>query len=96
MKCKDTQKLEFKAVKIEKSFTSSRVMSYSGLTSINDYENHLGLLSELNIVFPTVKNSVAKTLNIQIFIAIVFSSLCGVHWLAILLSLWLTVWFLRF
>ena len=79
MKCKDTQKLEIKAVKVEKSFTSQLVTSYSGLTTINDYVNHLGLLSELDRVFPTIKNSAMKILNIHIFSAIVFSSLYGVH-----------------
>ena len=57
MKCKDTQKLEFKAVKVGKSFTSRWVTSCSGLTAINDYVNHFGLLSVLDRVFPTIKNS---------------------------------------
>jgi len=79
MKCKDTQKLEIKAIKVEKSFTSRLVTSYSGLTAINDYVNHLGLLSALDKAFPTIKNSATKFLNVQIFSAIVFSNLCEVH-----------------
>ena len=33
---KNTKKLNFKATKIEKDFTSEKLTSYSGLTTVND------------------------------------------------------------
>jgi hypothetical protein len=79
MHLKSTKNLSFKATKVEKNFTSEKLTSYSGLTVINDYVNHLGLFAELDHVFSTVKTNATKILNIQIFSAIVFASLCGVH-----------------
>jgi len=76
---KSTKKLQFKATKVGKTFTSEKLTSYSGLTVINDYVHDLGLFSWLDYVFSTVKNNATKILNIQIFIAIIFSSLCGVN-----------------
>jgi hypothetical protein len=49
------------------------------LTVINDYVNHLGLFKQLDQVFRTVKNNATKILDIQIFSAIIFSSLCGIN-----------------
>jgi hypothetical protein len=59
IKCKGTKKITFKQVKIEKSFTNSRLTCYSGLTVANDYVNHLGLFSELDEVFSTVIKIIA-------------------------------------
>jgi len=53
---KSTKKLRFKATKIEKGFTSEKLTSYSGLTVINDYANHLKLFEQLDKIFSTVKN----------------------------------------
>ena len=78
MHYKGTKKLRFQATKVEKSFTSERLTSYSGLTVINDYVNHLGLPQVLDKVFPTVINNATRILNIQLFIAIIFASLCGI------------------
>ena len=75
---KSTKKLSFRAIKVEKSFTSETLTSYSGLTTVNDYVNHLGLFAVLDQVFATVKNNATKILNVQIFGAIIFASLCGV------------------
>jgi hypothetical protein len=60
MKCKDTKKITFKQVKIEKSFTNSRLTCYSGLTVVNDYVNHLGLFSAFDEAFSTVKHNATK------------------------------------
>src|SRR5215469_2629937 len=76
---KSTKNLRFKESKIGKNFTSDKLTSYSGLTVINDYVNHLGVFKQLDQKFSTVKNNATKILNIQIFSAIVFASLCGVH-----------------
>ena len=76
---KSTKKLSFKAAKVEKSFTCENLTSYSGLTVINDYVNQLGLPQGLDQVFPTVKNNATKILNIQLFSAILFASLCGIN-----------------
>ena len=79
MHLKSTKKLIFKATKVGKSFTSEKLTSYSGLTFINDYVNHLSLFKELDHVFSTVKNNATRILNIQIFSAIIFASLCGIN-----------------
>jgi len=78
MHSKSTKKLRYSATKVGKSFTSEKLTSYSGLTIINDYINHLGLFSELDRKFSTVKTSATKILNIQIFSAIICASLCGI------------------
>ena len=39
---KSTKKLRFKETQVGKDFTSEKLTSYSGLTVINDYVNHLG------------------------------------------------------
>jgi hypothetical protein len=79
MHLKSTKKLRFKSTKVAKSFTSEKLTSYSGLTVINDYVNHLGVPQQLDSTFSTVKNSATKFLNVQIFSAILFASLCGVN-----------------
>jgi len=79
MHLKSTKKLRFQATKVGKSFTSERLTSYSGLTVINDYVNHLGMLNELNSAFYTIKKNATKILNIQIFSAIIYASLCGIN-----------------
>ena len=76
---KSTKKLRYKATKVGKNFTSEKLTSYSGLTVINDYVNHLGILKRLDHVFPTVTKNATKNLNVQIFSAILFASLCGVN-----------------
>ena len=76
---KSTKKLRFQATKIGKSFTCEQLTSYSGLTVINDYVNHLNLLQELDQVFPTVINNATKILNTQLFSAIIYASLCGIN-----------------
>ena len=76
------KKFRFKARKVEKSFTSENLTSYSGLTVINDYVNHLGVYQQLDQLFSTVKNNATKILNIQIFSAIIFASLCGIKCLS--------------
>ena len=78
MHLKSTKKIRYSATKVGKSFTSEKLTSYSGLTVINDYINHLGLFSELDRKFSTVKTSATKILNVQIFSAIIFASLCGI------------------
>jgi hypothetical protein len=79
MHLKSTKKLQFKVTKIGKSFTSEKLTSYSGLTVINDYVNHLGLFKQLDLLFSTAKHNATKILNVQIFNAIIFASLCGIH-----------------
>jgi len=79
MHLKSTKYLRFKATKVEKDFTSEKLTSYSGLTVINDYVNHLGLFEQLDRLFSTVKKNATQILNIQIFSAIIFANLCGVH-----------------
>ena len=78
MKQKMTKMLEFKEEKVENSFTSECLTPYSGLTTINDYVNHLGVFKQLDHAFSTVKTNATKILNVQIFSAIVFASLCGI------------------
>ena len=78
MHLKSTKKLEYKSTKVGKDFTSEKLTSYSGLTIINDYVNHLGLFKRLDQVFYTVKNNATKYLNVQIFSAIIFANLCGI------------------
>ena len=79
MHLKSTKKIAFKATKIEKDFTSENLTSYSGLTVINDYANHFGLFKQLDKGFTTIVKSATKILNVQIFSAIIFANLCGVH-----------------
>ena len=79
MHLKSTKKLQYKSTKVEKSFTSEKLTSYSGLTVINDYVGYLGLFKQLDQVFRTAKNNATKILNIQIFSAIIFANLCGVN-----------------
>jgi len=76
---KSTKKLSFKESKVEKNFTSERLTSYSGLSAINDYVTNLGLFRQLDTAFVTVVHNATKFLNIQIFSAIIFANLCGVH-----------------
>ena len=57
---KSTKTLGFKATKVEESFTSEKLTSYSVLTVINDYANHLGLHQQLDRVFSTVINNAIK------------------------------------
>jgi len=76
---KSTKKLSFKAVKIAKDFTSENLTGYSGLTVINDYVNGLGLFDLLDSRFSTKIKNATKILNVQIFSAIIFANLCGVH-----------------
>jgi len=42
---KSTKNLRFRETKADKSFTSEKLTSYSGLAAINDYVNHLGLFT---------------------------------------------------
>jgi len=79
MHLKSTKILRFKSTKVEKSFSTEKLTSYSGLTVINDYVNHLGVFEQLDRLFFTVKQNATKILNIQIFSAVIFSALCGVH-----------------
>ena len=79
MHLKSTKKLRFQTTKVEKGFTSEKLTSYSGLTVINDYANHLGLITQLDQAFSTLKTNATKFLNVQIFISIIFASLCGVN-----------------
>ena len=46
MHCKSTKKLAFKQIKVKKSFTKKTLTSYSDLSVINDYINHLGLTTK--------------------------------------------------
>jgi len=78
MHLKSTKKFSYREVTVKKSFTSEKLTSYSGLTSINDYVNKLGLFKQLDVLFSTVKNNATKILNIQIISGIVFANLCGV------------------
>jgi len=73
-----TKKLSFKATKIAKDFTSENLTSYSGLTVINDYANHLGLFENIDKQFVTNVQNATKILNVQIFCAIIFANLCGI------------------
>ena len=79
MHLKSTKKLSFKAVKVAKNFTSENLTSYSGLTVVNDYANHLGIFAQLDKHFRTVIKSATKILNVQIFSAIIFASICGIY-----------------
>jgi len=79
MHLKSTKKLSFKAAKVAKSFTSENLTSYSGLTVVNDYVNHLGIFAHFDKYFSTVIMSATKILNVQIFSAIVFANICGIH-----------------
>ena len=76
---KNTKKLSFQAVRIARNFTSSNLTGYSGLTVINDYANHFGLFEKLNEQFSTKIKSATQILNIQIFSAIIFASICGIY-----------------
>jgi len=76
---KHTKKLSFKPVKIAKNFTSENLTSYSGLTVINDYANHLGLFDIFNKQFRTIIKNATQILNVHIFSAIVFASICGIY-----------------
>ena len=82
MHLKSTKKLRFQATKVGKSFTSEQLTSYSGLTVINDYVNHLKVFSQLDCVFSTVKKNATKILEVQIFSAVIFGNLCGVNHLS--------------
>ena len=73
-----TKKLSFKATKIAKDFTSENLTSYTGLTVLNDYANHLGLFEHIDKQFVTQVKSATKILNVQIFCAIIFANLCGI------------------
>ena len=79
MHLKSTKKLRFKEVQVGKSFTSECLTSYSGLTVINDYANRLGLFKQLDRIFKTVIHNATKVLDIQLFQAIIFASLCGIN-----------------
>ena len=79
MHLRNTKKLRFKATKIGKEFTSEKLTSYSGLKVINDYINHLDLFKYFDKLFSTVNHNATKALNVQIFSAIIFSSLCGIN-----------------
>jgi hypothetical protein len=79
MHLKVTKKMQFRATKVSKEFTSETLTSYSGLTVINDYVNQAGIFKALDSAFSTVKNNATKILNIQIFSAIIFSSLSGIN-----------------
>ena len=74
-----TKKLRFKETQVGKDFSSEKLTSYSGPTVINDYVNHLGLFKALDKVFFTLKQNATKVLNIQIFSAIIFASLCEIN-----------------
>ena len=76
---KSTKKLSFKESKVEKNFTSERLTSYSGLSAINDYVTNLGLFRQLDTAFTTVVHNATEFLNTQIFSAIIFANLCGIH-----------------
>jgi hypothetical protein len=78
MHLKSTKKILFKETKVEKSFTAEKLTSYSGLTSINDYVNKLGLFKQLDRLFSTTVTNATKTLNIQIISVIIFANLCGI------------------
>jgi len=41
--------------------------------------NRLGLFNHLDRAFSTVKHNATKTLNVQIFSAIIFANLCSVN-----------------
>ena len=79
MHLKSTKIFRYKATKVTRSFTSEKLTSYSGLTVINDYLNRLGLFNHLDRAFLTLKHNATKTLNVQIFSAIIFANLCSVN-----------------
>ena len=79
MHLKVTKKIAFKATKIEKDFTSENLTSYSGLTVINDYANYLNLFKQLDKRISTTIQNATKILNVQIFSAIIFANICGIH-----------------
>jgi hypothetical protein len=79
MHLKSTKKLSFIPTKVEKSFTSENLTSYSGLTVVNDYANYCGLLMQLERYFPTAVKNATKILNVQIFTGIIFAVSCGIY-----------------
>ena len=79
MHLKSTKKLSFKPTRVGKSFTSENLTSYSGLTVINDYVGHWGLFAQFERQFRTVVKSATQILNVQIFSAIIFASMCGIY-----------------
>jgi len=79
MHLKSTKKTSFKPAKVGRNFTSENLTQYSGLTVINDYTNHTGLFAALDKYFFTHIKSATQILHIQIFSAIIFASICGIH-----------------
>ena len=76
MHLKSTKKLSFKASKVAKSFTSENLTSYSGLTVMRIIR---GLFAQLDRHFRTTVKSATQILNVQLFSAIVFASICGIY-----------------
>jgi len=76
---KSTKKISFQPSKVGKTFTSENLTHYTGLTVINDYAHRSGLFEQLSKHFFTHIKSATQILNIQIFSAIIFANICGVH-----------------
>ena len=79
MRHKNTKKLAFKAIKVAKKFTNEKITSYSGLTTIQDYVEQIGIFKQLEQTFPTIISNATKIFNIQIFSSIIYASLCGIN-----------------
>lgn len=63
---------------IHNSFTGESLTAYCGLNSLSKFIHKLGIRKELDRLFPTQEYNSLKFLNVQILLAVIFSSLAGI------------------
>lgn len=73
------KKSKFKSQKVKCSFTGKMLTRYAGLSAIMNYINKLGIGQEFDELFPTIMQNATKYSTAQVLLAVVLSSLCGIH-----------------
>jgi hypothetical protein len=82
MRDKNTQKIQFQAIKTQKSFSADSLTQYGGLSSIFDYVVKLNIPIIFDELFPTVKHNATKFSTTQILLSYLCALLVGVKRLA--------------
>jgi hypothetical protein len=64
---------------IEHSFTGKNLTAYSGLSPIKKFLSKIGIVDDLNRLFPTAQYNSLKFITAQILLAVMFGSFCGIN-----------------
>ena len=79
MKKKNKEKSTYKSKKVSHSFSGTQLTKYAGLSPIVQHINKMQLGQQLNELFPTMMSNSTRFTNVQIFLAVILSSLVGIN-----------------